>query len=70
MKVFQVAALAGALLLSPVVFAESGGDMVFARMMEARDRALERNAVKAAHQENDSMVASDAKDKDEAADKD
>ena len=70
MKISLIAALAGALLLSQPVFAESGGDMTFGRMMEARDRALERNTVKSAHQENDPIVARDAMDSDDESDKD
>ena len=69
MKIYQIAAFTGTLILSSAVLAESGGDITFARMMEARDVAMERYAAREVHRENEPMVASDAKDKDEAADK-
>ena len=41
MKIAQICALAGALILSSVALAEGGGDRTFEKMMAARDVAME-----------------------------
>ena len=42
MKIAQICALAGALILSSVALAEGGGDRTFEKMMAAKDLAMEK----------------------------
>ena len=60
MKLTQIFALAGALVLSSFALAEGGGDRTFERMMAAKDRAME--AYVAREGTNAPVVSSDAKD--------
>ncbi|MBX9407358.1 hypothetical protein K5E40_16930 [Pseudomonas baetica] len=60
MKIVQICALAGALILSSVALAEGGGDRTFEKMMAARDVAME--AYVAREGKSVPVVSSDAKD--------
>ena len=60
MKIAQICALAGGLILSSVALAEGGGDRTFEKMMAARDVAMEKYVAKEG--KSDPVVSSDAKD--------
>lgn len=60
MKLAQVSALLGALVVSSVALAEGGGDRTFERMMVANDRAVEAFAANQA--KSDPVVVNEAKD--------
>jgi hypothetical protein len=60
MKIAQICALAGALVLSSVALAEGGGDRTFEKMMVANDLAMEKYVAKEGKIEP--VVSSDAKD--------
>ncbi|MNI85351.1 hypothetical protein D3C73_1423370 [compost metagenome] len=60
MKITQIYALVGALVLSSVALAEGGGDRTFAKAMQAQDQAMEKYAAREG--KNAPVVSSDAKD--------
>ncbi|TVT81682.1 co-regulatory protein PtrA N-terminal domain-containing protein [Pseudomonas sp. H3(2019)] len=60
MKLTQVCAFLGALILSSIAMAEGGGDRTFDRMMAANEQAVQAFAANQA--KNDSVVLNDAKD--------
>lgn len=61
MKLTQICALAGALLLSSVALAEGGGDRTFAKAMQATDLAMEKYVAREG--KNAPAAPSDANDK-------
>jgi hypothetical protein len=60
MKITQIYALVGALVLSSAALAEGGGDRTFAKAMQAQDQAMEKYAAREG--KNAPVVSSDAKD--------
>jgi hypothetical protein len=60
MKLAQVCAFSGALILSSFAMAEGGGDRTFDRMMTSNDQAVQAFAAKEA--KGDPVVLNTAKD--------
>lgn len=60
MKLAQVSAFLGALVLSSFAMAEGGGDRTFEKMMAANDQAVQ--AFVAREAKSDPVVVNDAKD--------